>query len=334
MTDRKDILKRSWLIACQSKDLKKRPQRVTILSQPIVLFRSGNQVAALEDRCPHRNVPLSEGRVIDGKIQCLYHGWTFSSTGKCTSIPGRCKQSLHETRDANSILCCEVGDFIWVNLCGNQLDTQPIMPHLDKLNMHQYVWSLDAEGALLNVLENFLDGTHTHFIHRGLIRTEGNRQKIVAKMNKTPNTVQIDYHNETKQFGFISRIFEKNRVRSCGRFSLPSIAEIEYWSQKGLQFAITAYITPVSETKQRITAVISINKWGFLPAILKQWIINPFLYMALKQDQRILQQQQQNIEIFGKERFVSTELDLIRPHIESLLKGNQDTIYKEIILEL
>lgn len=55
---------------------------------PIVIVRTrSGQVFALEDRCAHRQVPLSAG-VVDGEhIQCCYHGWTYDRTGKCVNIP-------------------------------------------------------------------------------------------------------------------------------------------------------------------------------------------------------------------------------------------------------
>lgn len=40
------------------------------------------------DICPHRLIPLSEGRITDNKeLQCAYHGWCFEASGKCTAIP-------------------------------------------------------------------------------------------------------------------------------------------------------------------------------------------------------------------------------------------------------
>ncbi|MGB8388676.1 Rieske 2Fe-2S domain-containing protein, partial [Mycobacterium sp.] len=49
----------------------------------------GGAVRAVEDRCPHRRLPLSMGRLTeDGSIQCPYHGWSFDGvTGRCTAIP-------------------------------------------------------------------------------------------------------------------------------------------------------------------------------------------------------------------------------------------------------
>ena len=61
----------------------------TILNEPVVLFRQGNgEVAALDDRCPHRFAPLSLGHVLDGnRIQCPYHGLEFNGAGACVLNP-------------------------------------------------------------------------------------------------------------------------------------------------------------------------------------------------------------------------------------------------------
>jgi nitrite reductase/ring-hydroxylating ferredoxin subunit len=54
-----------------------------------VLFRDqSGTVRSLEDRCPHRRVPLSLGKVINGQLRCAYHGWTFEGErGQCVNIP-------------------------------------------------------------------------------------------------------------------------------------------------------------------------------------------------------------------------------------------------------
>jgi phenylpropionate dioxygenase-like ring-hydroxylating dioxygenase large terminal subunit len=56
--------------------------------EPIAIYRgSSGQVFALEDRCAHRQVPLHLGVVSGDEIKCHYHGWTYCSSGKCTSVP-------------------------------------------------------------------------------------------------------------------------------------------------------------------------------------------------------------------------------------------------------
>ena len=311
-----------WLVACTSKELKTKPLACEILSTLIVLFRVGNNINALVDRCPHRNVPLSEGRIINGNIECPYHGWQFNGQGKCQKIPGLCAEILETNHDATAIETTEKYGFIWVKL-SEYPNVIYYAPFTENKNYHSFTWQTEALGSLVNILENFLDGAHTHFIHSGLIRSESKRQKVLALVKRGNSQVEIKYTGEGKQSGIISRWFEQSRKESYGRFILPSIAEIEYVSNSGPELIITAYITPISNDKHKIYAVIS-SKKGIIPGILKKWLITPFFRKILEQDLAILELQCKNIQRFEGENFSSTEIDLIRPHIKSLLKGIKD----------
>ena len=48
-----------------------------------------SQWRAFRDACPHRLVPLSEGRIdaATGNLECPYHGWQFDQAGACTAMP-------------------------------------------------------------------------------------------------------------------------------------------------------------------------------------------------------------------------------------------------------
>eukprot|EP00884_Botryococcus_braunii_P002002 jgi/Botrbrau1/11802/Bobra.0224s0008.2 len=66
------------------------PWGTKLLGKDLVLWRDGQGLwQALEDLCPHRLAPLSQGRIepSDGSLQCSYHGWRFDGTGKAVSIP-------------------------------------------------------------------------------------------------------------------------------------------------------------------------------------------------------------------------------------------------------
>jgi nitrite reductase/ring-hydroxylating ferredoxin subunit/uncharacterized membrane protein len=43
----------------------------------VLLFRQGDQITAMIDRCSHEGGPLSEGSVSDGCVVCPWHGSTF-----------------------------------------------------------------------------------------------------------------------------------------------------------------------------------------------------------------------------------------------------------------
>jgi phenylpropionate dioxygenase-like ring-hydroxylating dioxygenase large terminal subunit len=56
--------------------------------EPIALVRpKGGEVFALEDRCAHRQVPLSKGTVDGCTIRCCYHGWRYDASGACVDVP-------------------------------------------------------------------------------------------------------------------------------------------------------------------------------------------------------------------------------------------------------
>jgi len=60
----------------------------TIMGEPMLIGRDADgQVFALRDVCPHRGMPLSEGRFDGREVECCYHGWRFDPRGRCTAIP-------------------------------------------------------------------------------------------------------------------------------------------------------------------------------------------------------------------------------------------------------
>ena len=84
------FLYNAWYVAARSQELDGGLLGRTILNQPVVLFRGADgAVAALEDRCCHRNAPLSVGRLKSGLVECGYHGLTFDRSGACVAVPGQ-----------------------------------------------------------------------------------------------------------------------------------------------------------------------------------------------------------------------------------------------------
>ncbi len=77
-----------WFPVATNRELGRKPIRRVLCGVPLVLYRDQTGApVALHDRCPHRHAPLSDGRVINGEIECPYHGWRFNSTGRCTASP-------------------------------------------------------------------------------------------------------------------------------------------------------------------------------------------------------------------------------------------------------
>jgi phthalate 4,5-dioxygenase len=72
------------------------PQHVRIMSEDLVLFRDDRgRLGLLGLHCPHRCADLSYGRVEDGGLRCIYHGWLFDIEGRCVEQPGEPEGGLH-----------------------------------------------------------------------------------------------------------------------------------------------------------------------------------------------------------------------------------------------
>jgi phenylpropionate dioxygenase-like ring-hydroxylating dioxygenase large terminal subunit len=82
------FLKNVWYVGGFTHELDEGPVARKICNQDIVMYRGeSGQVAALNDRCPHRFVPLSAGKVEGDNIRCPYHGLVFSPDGSCAERP-------------------------------------------------------------------------------------------------------------------------------------------------------------------------------------------------------------------------------------------------------
>ena len=79
------FMRNCWYVASWGRDLTAdKPAAITIVDEPLVLFRTAaGEAAALRDCCCHRNAPLSHGRCENGLLRCMYHGLLFDGTGKC-----------------------------------------------------------------------------------------------------------------------------------------------------------------------------------------------------------------------------------------------------------
>jgi phenylpropionate dioxygenase-like ring-hydroxylating dioxygenase large terminal subunit len=317
-----DILKKHWLPVCKSSELRKKPLNVKLLGEEIVLFRLKKGISAIRDRCPHRNVPLSRGRIIDDCIQCPYHGWKFDGLGICQEIPGSNPIEKCHPYQISAFIAEEKAGLIWIKLDSKSSYQIQIPEHTKNKAFNTQIWTDRIKGNLANALENFLDGTHTHYIHAGLLRSEKERKTITAEINPYLDRVEIIYKNESSQNGLISRIFEPERYESKARFMSPCIAELEYTDKNGVYFIVSAYLVPITESDLRVFTFMS-HRNSVVPGLLKHLVIYPFFKIVLEQDKKILAIQQECIDRFNGESFIITKQDLIRPYIHRLLLGQE-----------
>ncbi|HEV8245803.1 MAG TPA: aromatic ring-hydroxylating dioxygenase subunit alpha [Polyangiaceae bacterium] len=315
-------LSRFWYVACRSRDLGQQPIRRTVLGVPLVLFRSRGDVGALLDRCPHRNVPLSLGKVVPGgELQCKYHGWQFDRTGRCTQVPGLEGEEDRERR-APACQTREHDGLVWV---WPELDATPsrepfaVPPVPADGGYLTVLRDVSAKATLHATLENALDVPHTAFLHRGLFRGK-KKNEIRALCKRRREMLEVEYLGEPRPEGLVGRLLSPSggTVEHWDRFFLPSIAQVEYRLGPETHFRVTAFGTPVSDFETRLFSLVQFK--SLLPAPLVRPLLEPIALSIFRQDARILEAQSKNIAAFGGEQFMSTELDLIGPSMWRMLK--------------
>src|SRR5947209_1700431 len=85
------LMRRYWQPVALAEELAGgAPVPVKVLGEELVLFRDEDgQPGLLGIHCAHRGADLSYGRLEDGGIRCIYHGWLYDRTGRCLEQPGQ-----------------------------------------------------------------------------------------------------------------------------------------------------------------------------------------------------------------------------------------------------
>ncbi|HVA11717.1 MAG TPA: Rieske 2Fe-2S domain-containing protein [Stellaceae bacterium] len=143
-----------------------RPVRVQLLGEYFTLYRGDSGAPfVLEDRCPHRQTSLALGSVEGDCIRCFYHGWKFDGAGACQEQPAE-KAGFAAKVQARAYPTREYLGLIFAYFGEGEAPALPRFPEME-----------EAEGVLVasrhpvpcnyfQRIENDLDETHVHFVHR------------------------------------------------------------------------------------------------------------------------------------------------------------------------
>ncbi len=308
-----------WIAVAPARDIGAKPQRFVIDGTPVVVFRTSQGLSALYDQCPHRGAPLSLGRVTNSGIACAYHGWVFDAEGLCRDMPGHvgdvpsCRVPVFPVAERHGIV------FI-------ALKPQTVEPYAGVLCGGANITALAqnrVRSTLADVAENILDSTHTHFVHRGLLRgLTARRYRVTVTVTGGDGWVEARYVGEPRQEGLVSRLLEGGRSLSVGRFLAPGIAEIEFWGPRGINLATTFHLRQATLDTVAGIGVLSGPRQGGL-GYLKALLFKPLFRVGVAQDQRVLEAATDNRVLTGQTGRVVGPLDILRLAIEDILAGRR-----------
>jgi vanillate O-demethylase monooxygenase subunit len=183
-------LRNAWYVAAWSDDLADgQLLGRTILKQPVVLYRtSDGNVAALDDRCPHRFAPLHMGKVLPGdRVQCPYHGLEFDPSGACVLNPHGNKHIPPRAR-VRSYPVTEKHKAIWIWMGDKPADPSKV-PDFSVLDNVPEMHATQRDRITIRanyelIIDNLLDLSHTSYLHDGIL---GNSETVESEI-----TVEMD----------------------------------------------------------------------------------------------------------------------------------------------
>ena len=162
------FLRESWYVAARAAEVARQPLARMVLSEPIVFFRKENgEPVALEDRCCHRQLPLSMGRLEGDRLRCGYHGLLFDPEGKCIEIPGQ--DAVPPQARVRAYPLVERYRWLWIWMGPPEHAVPALIPH--------WWWADDPQWAFTQpdqihvkchnqlVSDNVLDVTHLAYVH-------------------------------------------------------------------------------------------------------------------------------------------------------------------------
>ncbi|GJM91818.1 hypothetical protein PR202_ga08234 [Eleusine coracana subsp. coracana] len=156
-------LKNFWYPVAFSSDLKEDTMvPIDCFEEQWVIFRGKDgRPGCVQNTCAHRACPLHLGSVNEGRIQCPYHGWEYSTDGKCKKMPST---RMLDVR-IQSLPCFEQEGMVWI-WPGDEppKSTIPSLLPPTGFTVHaEIVMELPVEHGLL--LDNLLDLAHAPFTH-------------------------------------------------------------------------------------------------------------------------------------------------------------------------
>jgi phenylpropionate dioxygenase-like ring-hydroxylating dioxygenase large terminal subunit len=165
-----DLLRRYWQPVALAAQMPEgsAPLPLRIMSEDLVLFRDDSgQLGLLGIHCAHRGADLSYGRVEDGGLRCIYHGWLYDRTGRCLEQPGEpAGSTFHERIRQSAYPVVEAGEVIFAYLGPGE---PPLFPNYEYFQVpasHRWMHKYYHECNYLQGNEGNMDPTHPFFLHR------------------------------------------------------------------------------------------------------------------------------------------------------------------------
>jgi phenylpropionate dioxygenase-like ring-hydroxylating dioxygenase large terminal subunit len=255
-----------WYVAAFSRDVGSEPLARVLLDTPIVMYRTAGGVpVALYDRCPHRALPLSMGKVDGDILRCGYHGIEFAADGKAIHVPQQ--SQIYPSLCVTSFPVVEKGPFLWIWLGNKEAVDHSLLPGTgwisfgrDDEHIVPYLTvEIDAHFQLVH--DNLADLCHLPYVHAGFLddgsidkgdftfREDGQAVYLERRSSRItlPPQVAALYRVEAdKQY---DRFFENSTFLPSLCLGRQILTEADNPDAKPIMFLVVNAVTPSTASK-------------------------------------------------------------------------------------
>ncbi|KAL7532953.1 hypothetical protein ACHAXR_004954, partial [Thalassiosira sp. AJA248-18] len=275
--------------------------------EPLVLYRDtdGNMVCA-KDVCPHRSAPLSMSKMnSEGRLECMYHGWSFGKEGACESIPTQTIADGTTTPSNFKKKAClktyavqEHEGLIWL-WRGNLLEADADKLPKTRKDASTYPCDtiLDYNVDWQYIVENNLDSPHLFWLHNGSVPPVRSLNFVREKVNQ----VKLKFFRDDSGLGHYGQT--SGGKPKIVRFDAPNIVRHGGVSSFSEEF----HIVPISPGQTRVLLRQNLPKGPILSTVLSipfaesflQKLVNVWNYHIALEDYSVMQGQAHNVDDLG-----------------------------------
>lgn len=250
----------SWHPIRNAEEVGRRPVPVRVLGRELVLFRtSEGRLGALEDRCPHRGMRLSCGKVTDSQLVCPYHGWAWAidGHGKSPTNPSLEPRATHyDVTEAYGV--------IWIKNAGSDAK----LPHIDTEGMRPISRSRGRYPVPLELaVDNFQEVEHTGPVHLWFGYDEAQLPNVEIDWSADEDTVRVSTSGAQKKIPWVLRLlvgFPKQTTfvdHWTTRFSPVHSVYDQHWLDAqtkraiDLKLRVAVFFTPIDDEQTDVYAI-------------------------------------------------------------------------------
>lgn len=164
----------------------------TFLGEDVLLYRTqAGQAVALENRCAHRRLPLSLGRLVGDDVECGYHGLVYDCSGACIRIPGQSQVPDVRLRRYPVV---ERHRYLWIWMGEPDAADPALIPDFGRLDAPEVGITriqLKPDCHVQLVIDNLLDLSHLAYVHSTTTGNAAIAEAAVVKTERVGDVVQI-----------------------------------------------------------------------------------------------------------------------------------------------